>query len=86
MEGWEMQKNREERYCHSIKKKEYLIILVRYQIRSLRRVEQDFNISLRSIQDILQNRLHIFPYKLRVVQKIEDRDYIARIKIAQWCL
>lgn len=59
---------------------------VRYPSRSLRRAEQDLNIPRSSIHDILRNRLHMFPYKLQVVQQLEDRDYTARIEFAQWCL
>lgn len=59
---------------------------VRYPSRSLRRAEQDLNIPRSSIHDILRNRLHMFPYKLQVVQQLEDGDYTARIEFAQWCL
>lgn len=40
-----------------------------YPCRSLRRAQKDLTIKHSSIHDITQNRLHMFPYKLHVVQR-----------------
>lgn len=53
--------------------------------RSLRTAERDLTISRSSIQRILRNRLHMFPYKIQIVQQLEDRDYAARTWFVNWC-
>lgn len=59
---------------------------VRRPSKSLRRAEQNFNISWSSIYDIVRNRMHMFPYKTRALEHLKDHDYTACIEFAQWCL
>lgn len=57
-----------------------------YPSRFSRGAEQVLAVSWRSVLAIPRNRLHLFPYKLRVVEQLEENDYKARRKFANWCL
>ena len=54
--------------------------------RSIRRAERDLSIPRSTIHVILRRRIRMFPYKLRIVQQLEARDYVARRAFAAWCL
>lgn len=58
----------------------------RYPSSSLRRAEQELGIARSSIQDVLRNRLHMFPYKPHIVEQLADQDYTCRNDFANRCL
>ena len=58
----------------------------RHPRTSLRAAESHLGLPRSSIQRILRNRLHLFPYRLHIVQALKERDYEARTEFANWCL
>lgn len=53
---------------------------------SVRRAELDLNVPRHYFHNIARNRLHIFPYKLHIVQQIENHDLQARMRFGNCCL
>lgn len=58
----------------------------RHPSNSIRSAERDLAIPRSSIHRILHNRLHMFPYKIQMLQELEDRDPAARTWFANWCM
>ena len=54
--------------------------------RSIRRAERDLSIPRSTIHVILRRRIRMSPHTLRIVRKLEARDYVARRVLAVWCL
>lgn len=85
-EGWKMHKPQWDQPHWSDLEETVSCYLVWYPSRSLRRTKQDLTILQRLIQDKLQNRLHVFPFQIKAVQKIEENIFIAKTEFAIWFL
>ena len=51
---------------------------------SLRRLSNETGISKSTIHRILKNEMHMYPYKIQMLQEIKDHDLTARLQFASW--
>lgn len=86
MKKWKVQKHQEnQQYC-LIKRKDLAFLLMVEQTEFVQRAEQDLTIPSGLICDMLRNKLHILPYKIQVLQPIEDSSYRAPTNLISRCL
>jgi hypothetical protein len=52
--------------------------------KSLRRLSQQSGVSLGSEYTAVRKKLHLFPYKVRVVQELEPNDHVRCTQYCQW--
>lgn len=58
----------------------------RHPRTSLRIAEFCLGLPASSIQWVLRNRFHIFPFRLHIFQKLKQRDYDALVELFTWCV
>lgn len=58
----------------------------RHPRSSIRSAERNLAIPRSSIHKILHERLHMFPYKINILQELQDQDPAARTWFANWCM
>ncbi|PSN32334.1 hypothetical protein C0J52_27339 [Blattella germanica] len=58
--------------------------MLRSPTKSVRKLAQETNISLRTAYKAVKEQLHLHPFKFTVVQELHVTDYLKRIRYCEW--